>query len=220
MEVIHQYMYTLCTTQNQTNLTNSLLQDMAVFNEYDSTKLEEWLMDIERAADLTNKSQAKLPKAKSRGLAHTLVMEAINFDKSWNKIKDLLWLKLCKANLNSYTSLFMESNCREKETLAAYVHRFRTEAKRCNFTNDAPTIRIFVKGLKNVHSMAIHIYEKGPQMLIDVILEVEKLNATQLRTATIILPSMVNIMSCKADCCFQCQEPGHIAHNCPHIRLL
>ena len=34
-EVIHQYMDTLCTTQKQTNLTNSLLQDTAVFNEYD-----------------------------------------------------------------------------------------------------------------------------------------------------------------------------------------
>ena len=52
--------------QMQMNLTNSLLLDIAVFNEYDSTKLEDWLMDIERAADLTNKSQAKLAKAKSR----------------------------------------------------------------------------------------------------------------------------------------------------------
>ena len=43
----------LHTTQKQTNLTNSLLWDIAVFNEHDSTKLEEWLMDIETAADLT-----------------------------------------------------------------------------------------------------------------------------------------------------------------------
>ena len=55
-EVIHQYTDTLCTTQKQTNLTDSLLQDITVFNEYNSTKLEEWLMDIETAADLTNGS--------------------------------------------------------------------------------------------------------------------------------------------------------------------
>ena len=30
----------------------------------------------------------------------------------------------------------------EKESLIAYVHRFKPEAKRCNFTNDAATIRI------------------------------------------------------------------------------
>ena len=57
-------MDTLCTTQKQTNLTNSLLQDIAVFNEYDSTKFEAWLMDIETAADLRNESGAKLAKAK------------------------------------------------------------------------------------------------------------------------------------------------------------
>ena len=38
-EVIHYYMDTLCTTQMQTNLTNSLLQDIAVFNEHDSTNI-------------------------------------------------------------------------------------------------------------------------------------------------------------------------------------
>ena len=61
-EVIGQYTDTLCTSQKQTNLTNSLLHDINVSNESDSTKLEVWLTDIERAADLTNDSQAKLPK--------------------------------------------------------------------------------------------------------------------------------------------------------------
>ena len=56
-EVICQYTNTLCTTQKQINLANSLQQNIAVFNQYDSTKLEDWLMDIETAADLTNESQ-------------------------------------------------------------------------------------------------------------------------------------------------------------------
>ena len=43
---------------------------------------EKWLTDTETAADLRNKCQAKLPKALSRGLPCTLVMEAINSDKS------------------------------------------------------------------------------------------------------------------------------------------
>ena len=102
-------------------------------------------MDIETAADLTNESQAKLAKAKSRGLTHTLVTEAINSNDSWEAIKDLLWLKLCNANIHTYTSCFMDIQQWEKESLAAYVHRFKTEAKRCSFTNDAATIRIFVE---------------------------------------------------------------------------
>ena len=105
-----------------------------------------------------------------------------------------------------------------KESLASYTHRFKTVAKKCNFTNDAATIRMFVKGLKNAHFLAALIYEKGPQTLSDTISEVGKLNAAQQLTATIIPPSMVNVMSHEEDCHFQCQEPGLIAHNCPHIR--
>ena len=86
------------------------------------------------------------------------------------------------------------------------------------FMNDAATIQIVIKGLKNVHSLATHIYEKGPQTLSNAISEVKKLNALQQLTATITPPSMVNRMSNNEDHCFQCQEHGHIAGNCPNIR--
>ena len=84
--------------------------------------------------------------------------------------------------------------------------------------NDAATIRIFFKGLRNAHSLAARIYEKDPQTLIDAIIEVEKLNAAQQVTATIIASSMVNMISKEEDWCFQCQESGHIAWHCSHIR--
>ena len=102
-EVVCQNTNTLCTTQKQTNLTNSLLQEIVIFSEHNSTKFEEWLTDIETAADLTNESQAKLAKAKSRGLTCTLVMEVINSEKTWDEIKDLHRLKLCNANIYTYT---------------------------------------------------------------------------------------------------------------------
>ena len=76
------------------------------------------------------------------------------------------------------------------------------EAKRCNFTNDAATIRIF-KGLKNTHSLATYIYEKGPQMLSDTVSEVKKLNVVQQLTTMIIPPCTVNMMSNDEDHCFQ-----------------
>ena len=44
-----------------------------------------------------------------------------------------------------------------------------------NSDNDAATIRIFIKGLKNAHTLATRVYEKGPQSLADAIKEVEKL---------------------------------------------
>ena len=96
----------------------------------------------------------------------------------------------------------MEIQQWKKESLAVYVHWFKTEAKSGNFTNDAATIRVFIKGLKNAHSLATCIYEKGPQMLTDTISKVEKLNAVQQLTDMFISPSTVNVMAHEEDHCF------------------
>ena len=58
----------------------------------------------------------------------------------------------------------MEIQQKEKESLTAYIHHFKTEDKRCNFTNSATTIRIFVKGLRNAHTIAAQVYEKGHRL--------------------------------------------------------
>ena len=108
-------------------------------------------------------------------------------------------------------SCFMEIQQKGKESLVAYIHHFKREASRCNFNNDAATIRIFIKGLKNTHPLATRVYEKGPQCLADAIKEVEKLQVAQQLTATLLPSSLVNTMSSDDDKCFQCQESGHIA---------
>ena len=46
---------------------------------------------------------------------------------------------------------------------------------------------IFIKGLRNAHTLATRVYEKGPQSLADAIREVEKLQAAQQLT-TALLP--------------------------------
>ena len=89
----------------------------------------------------------------------------------------------------------MEIQKKEKESLAAYIHHFKREASRCKFDNDAATIRIFIKGLKNAHTLATRVYEKGPHSLADVIREVEKLQAAQQLTSTLLPSSSVNTMS-------------------------
>ena len=92
-------------------------------------------------------------------------MEAINSEKAWEEIKDLLMLKLCNANIHTYTSCLMDIKQQEKESQGTHVHWFKMEAKHCNFTNDTATIRNFVKGLWNAHSLAARIYEKDSQTL-------------------------------------------------------
>ena len=115
-------------------------------------------------------------------------------------------------------SHFMEMQQKEKESLAAYIHCFKREASRCKFNNDAATIRIFIKGLKNAHTLATRVYKKGPQSLADAIKEVEKHQAAQQLTATLLPSSSVNTMSNDDDKCFQCQELGHMACQCPRIK--
>ena len=105
----------------------------------------------------------------------------------------------------------------DKESLATYVHRFKWEASRCKFNNDTATIRIFLKGLKNAHTIATKVYEKGPQTLTEAIKEVERLQAAQQITSTLLPTSLVNTMSSDNDRCFQCQETCHMACYCLHI---
>ena len=95
----------------------------------------------------------------------------------------------------------MEIQQKEKKSLAAYIHCFKREAKRCNFTNSAATIRVFGKGFKNAHTLADQVYEKGkgPQTLADAISEVEKLQAAQQLMATPLPSCTVKVMSHEED---------------------
>ena len=217
-EVLQQYTENLCTVQMKTTFANTLLQDFTIFNGINSSQLEDWLLDIETTADLTSESRTKLAQAKSKGLTCTLLLESLNLGKSWDEIKDLLHLKICNSDIHTSVRCFMEIQQKDKESLAAYIHRFKREAKRCNFNNNAAMIPIFIKGLKNAHTLASHVYKKGPQTLADAISEVEKLQAAQQLTTTLLPSSTVNVMSSEDDKCFQCQELGHMACHCPHIR--
>ena len=74
-------------------------------------------------------------------------------------------------------------------------------------------IQIFIKGLKNAHTLASYVYTKGPQTLA-----VEKLQAAQQLTTTLLSSFTGNVISSEGDKCFQCQESGHMACHCPHIQ--
>ena len=136
-DVLQQYTETLCTTKKKTNFTHTLFQDIPTFNGSDSMQLEDWLVDIETTANLTDESRTKLAQAKSKGLTHTLITEGLTLGKCWEEIKDLLHLKICNSDIHTSGSHFMDIQQKDKKSLAAYIHRFKREAKRCNFTNNA-----------------------------------------------------------------------------------
>ena len=142
--------------------------------------------DIETASELTGESRTKKTQTKSKGIVRTLISEALTAQKTWEEIKDSLQLKIPNADIHTSISHFMDIQQTDKESLAAYVHRFKWEAKRCKFSNDVTTIRIFLKGLKNACTIATKVYEKGPQTLADTIKEVKKLQAAQQITSTLL----------------------------------
>ena len=110
----------------------------------------------------------------------------------------------------------MEIQQQDNETVAVYIHHFKTVAKQCAFDNDTMAICIFVKGLQDAPTIATKIYEKDPQTLAEVIRLVEKLNEAHQLTAT-LTPSTVSMMY-GDDRCFVCVQTGHFGHHCPNAQ--
>ena len=81
-QVLGKYTKTLCTAQKKTSLESSLLQDIPTLNGQDSSQLEDWLIDIEMASELTGKSRTKIAQAKSKVLVRTLISEALTAQKT------------------------------------------------------------------------------------------------------------------------------------------
>ena len=97
-------------------------------------------------------------------------MESITLGKNWEEIKDSLHLKLCNSDIHTSVSHFMDIQQKDNESLAAYIHRFKREAKNVIVpTMQPPSGHL----LKNTHTLAAHVYEKGPRTLTDAISEVE-----------------------------------------------
>ena len=156
------YMDTLHATQSESNLSTTMLKDIPTFDCQDSWKLEDWLMDIEIAADILTESHTCLAEAKSHGLSCTLICKATQTGKSWDEIKGILRLKLCNVNIHTYTSRFMEIQQKHNETLATYIQHFKTAGNGCDCDNDTAAICIFVKGLRDGPTIAWKNVWEGP----------------------------------------------------------
>ena len=112
--VLHQYTETLCSAQKQTTFVHALIQDIPTFNVSDSTQLEDWLVDIDTAVNLTDESRTKLAQAHSKGLTHTLITEVITSGKCWEEIKGLSPIKICNSNIHTSLNSFMDIQQKDK----------------------------------------------------------------------------------------------------------
>ena len=161
----------MITTLNNSNrrhqLSISILNDIDTYNGKQGHKLDDWLADIENAATLVEEDEVMVAKGKARGLARDLIKE--HEDKPWPHIKEQLRNRLNNASIHTYTLRFMEVQQKDAETLTAYIHRLKKEAKHCDFNSHPAKIRIFLKGLTNSSKIAPGVYEKGPNTIEDAI---------------------------------------------------
>ena len=75
------YIDILHATEREANLTMSLFQNIPTFDQQDSSKLADCLTDLETVADIVSESHTCLVEAKSYGLTHTLIHEALQAGK-------------------------------------------------------------------------------------------------------------------------------------------
>ena len=130
----------------------------------------------------------------------------------------------------------MEIQQEDSETLTAYIHRFKKEAKHCDFDSHPAKIRIFLKGLINSSKIAPSVYEKGPTTIEDTISIVEKISSAQHIAASFSQNHQISMM--KRGCneqhtpehhhapthrqpinqdCSNCGQIGHPWFTCPLI---
>ena len=144
------------TTHNNSNqrhqLSISVLNDIETFDGKQGHKLDNWLADVENAVAIVEENEVVVAKGKARGLARDLIKE--HESQPWHHIKEQLCNRLNNASIHTYTLRFMEIRQKDSETLTAYIHRFKKEAKHCDFDSHPAKIRIFLKGLINSSRIA------------------------------------------------------------------
>ena len=125
------------TTLNSSNrrhqLSISVLNDINTFNGKQGHKLDDWLADVENASAIVEEDEVVVAKGNARGLVQDLIKQHEN--QPWTHIKEQLHNCLNNASIHTYTSRFMEIQQKDLETLTTYIHRFKKEAKHCDFNS-------------------------------------------------------------------------------------
>ena len=214
------------TTLNGSNRRHQLsilvLNDIDTFDGKQGHKLDNWLADVENAATIGEEDEVVVAKGKVRGLAQDLIKEHEN--QPWTHIKEQLCNCLNNASIHTYTTRFMEIQQKDSETLTAYIHRFKKEAKHCDFNSHPAKIRIFLKGLINSSRIAPSVYEKGPTTIEDAIGIVKKISSAQCIAASFSQNHQISMMKrgptdhhTPNQDCSNCGQLGHPWFTCPCI---
>ena len=182
---LDRYTRNLQSSLTTNRFTDSVIRDVHAYNGKDPLKLEEWLQDVDMAATATDTDHLTVAKLKARGLVRDIIEEAITEEADWSTSKERLRAKICNANKHTRISSFMEIR-QDRDSLPAYIHRFRKDMKKASFTDTTAAIGIFLKGLTRAPILAPKVYEKNPTTLDEAISIVENVQAAVDATVSIM----------------------------------
>ena len=137
--------------------TNSfVLDDVPVFDGLKgSIEFEQWLLELDKVAEITGMMMLQLAFSKSTGTPHKMIKQLCK-DKSWLYVKEKLQITYAKlaTDVHAYTDLNLNRQKRH-EPLEDYIERFYQSYKRAtNWEDPGQTrnphiINTFVRNLYN-----------------------------------------------------------------------
>ena len=118
--------------------TNSfVLDDVSVFDGLkDSIDFEQWLLVLDKAAEITGMTMLQLAFSKSTGTPHKMI-KRLRKDKSWLYIKEKLQITYVKLATDVHASTDLNLNKQKRhEPLEDYIERFYQSYKRATNGED------------------------------------------------------------------------------------
>ena len=132
--------------------TNSfVLDDVPVFDG----SIEQWLLELDKAAEITGMTMLQLAFSKSTGTPHKMI-KRLQKDKTWLYIKEKLQITYTKLAANVHASTHLNLNKQKRHApLKDYIERFYQSYKRATNgedpgqTRNPHIINTFVRNLYN-----------------------------------------------------------------------
>ena len=225
--------------------TNSfVLDDIPVFDGLKgSVDFENWLLELDKAAEITGMGMLELAFSKSSGTPHKMI-KRLRREKSWEYIKEKLQITYSKlaTDVHALTDLNQNKQKRQ-ESLEDFIERFYQNYKRATGEDPACTcnphiINTFIQNLYNrdirkrvsgtplvdlqsAFNSAIKIQGKlkrfeGYEYVSDEDDDDKRINVLDLNkdgTDKKIIPSMTGAAGIGP--CFRCGGYGHFSKDCP-----
>ena len=227
--------------------TNSfVLEDVPVFDGLrGSVDFDTWLLELDKATEITGLSMIELAFSKSSGTPHKMI-KRLRREKSWEFIKEKLQITYAKLATEVHASTDLNQNKQKRhEPLEDYIERFYQNYRRATGDDPARTrnlhvINTFIRNLynkdirKRVSNAPSSDLQTAFNSAIKIQRKLKRFEGYEYESDDDDDNKTVNIIDLNKDGmttakgvipgitgaagigpCFKCGEYGHLSRNCP-----